>query len=199
MPKIVVHRRLVLAARARRRGSSGTATCPRSARRRRCSAWTARGRRPGAGAAGPSSGRWRSTRRRCARRRAGRSSRRRSRRRSARRSPPRGRPRRCRTSPRRRRLAERVGELVEEQPPQRSLVARVAREQRALDRLGQVDEREDGLVEVREVRLEAGALGGAEGLDGVLHGGRKASARVGGGVCGRRALARRVAVGAGPA
>ena len=99
----LVHRGLVVRARARRRGSSGTATCPRSARRRRCSAWTARGRRPGAGAAGPSSGRWRPTRRRRARRRAGRSSRRRSRRRSARRSRPRGRPRRCRTWPARRR------------------------------------------------------------------------------------------------
>ena len=53
---------------------------------------------------------------------------------------------------------QRVGELVEEQPAQRALVARVAREQRALDRLRQPDEPEDRLVEVREVRGEARSL-----------------------------------------
>ena len=46
------------------------------------------------------------------------------------------------------------GELVEEQPPERALVARVAREQRALHGLGQVHEREHRPVEVREVRRE---------------------------------------------
>ena len=48
-------------------------------------------------------------------------------------------------------VRQRVGELVEEQPPQRALIARVAGEQRALDRLGQVDQREDRPVEVGEV------------------------------------------------
>ena len=62
-----------------------------------------------------------------------------------------------------------AGELVEEQPPQRALVARVAGEQRALHRLRQVDEREDGPVEVREVGLEGGALLVREGLDRVVH------------------------------
>jgi hypothetical protein len=69
-----------------------------------------------------------------------------------------------------RRLGQRVGELVEEQAPQRALVARVAREQRALDRLRQSDEGEDRPVEVRHVRREALALGGGERLDRVLHG-----------------------------
>ena len=153
-------------AQRRRRGSSGSRRRA-SARRRRCSAWTARGRRPGAGAGGPSSGRWRPTRRRCARRRAGRPSRRRSRGRSARRARPRARPRR---RPRRRPPGQRVGELVEEQPPQRARIARVAGEQRALDRLRQVDQREDRPVEVRDVRRQARALGLGEGLDGVVHG-----------------------------
>ena len=130
----LVHRRLVLRRRARRRGSSGSRRRA-SARRRRCSAWTARGRRRGAGAGAPSSGRSRPTRRRRARRRAGRPSRRRSRRRCARRARAARRalvavPGDARAAPR-----QRVGELVEEQPPQRALVARVAREQRALDRL----------------------------------------------------------------
>ena len=77
-------------------------------------------------------------------------------------------------------LGRRFGELVEEQPPQRALVARVAREQRALDGLGQVDEREDRTVEVRDVGREAGALGFGEGLDRVLHGAGDASAHPGG-------------------
>ena len=63
------------------------------------------------------------------------------------------------------------GELVEVQAAQRALVARVAGEQRALHGLRQVDQREHGRVEVREVGLERGALGFAEGLDGVVHGG----------------------------
>ena len=65
-------------------------------------------------------------------------------------------------------VGQRVGELVEEQPAQRARVARVAGEQRALDRLGQVDQREDGPVEVRDVRRQARALGGGEGLDRVV-------------------------------
>jgi len=67
-------------------------------------------------------------------------------------------------------LVQRVGELVEEQAPQRPRVARVAREQRTLDRLGQVRQREDRPVEIREVRGKAGALGFAEGLDHGVHG-----------------------------
>ena len=59
-----------------------------------------------------------------------------------------------------------VGELVQEQPAQRPGVARVAREQRALDGLREVDQREDRPVEVREMGGEPGALGLAEGLDG---------------------------------
>jgi hypothetical protein len=50
------------------------------------------------------------------------------------------------------------GELVEEQAPKRLPGARVPGEQRALDDFGQVDEREDGPVEVREVRGEDGPL-----------------------------------------
>src|SRR4051794_19276742 len=77
-------------------------------------------------------------------------------------------------------LGQRVGELVEEQAPQRAGVARVAGEQRTLDGLGQVDEREHRPVEVRHVRREAGALGGGEGLDRIVHGAEEASARSGG-------------------
>src|SRR5690606_40226211 len=54
--------------------------------------------------------------------------------------------------------------LVEEQPPQRARVARVAREQRALHRLRQVDEREDRLVDAREVGGQPCPLGCGEGL-----------------------------------
>ena len=64
-----------------------------------------------------------------------------------------------------RHLRQRVRELVEEQPAQRPDVARVAREERALDRLGQVDEREDRPVEVREMRSEARPLLVGELLD----------------------------------
>src|SRR5439155_12809234 len=49
-------------------------------------------------------------------------------------------------------------ELVEKQPAQRLRRARVAREQRAPDDLGQVHQREDGTVEVGDVRGEGGAL-----------------------------------------
>jgi hypothetical protein len=67
-----------------------------------------------------------------------------------------------------------VGELVEEQPPHD---ARVEREQRRLDRLGQVDQREHGTVEVREVGAEPLTLGLAEGLDRILHGRTRVAAR----------------------
>src|SRR5919108_5057166 len=82
-------------------------------------------------------------------------------------------------------LGQRVGELVEEQAPQRALIARVAGEERALHRLGQVDEREDRAVEVRHVRREARALGVGERIDRILHGAGEASARVGGRRSGR--------------
>ena len=72
----------------------------------------------------------------------------------------------------RRRRRDVVGELVEVEPPERALIARIAGEKRSLDRLGQPDEREDGPVEVREVGGEAGLLLLAESLDRVLHGGR---------------------------
>src|SRR6266542_1176870 len=55
-----------------------------------------------------------------------------------------------------------VGELVQEQAAQALAGARVAREQRALDRLRQVAQREDRPVEVGDVRLEARALLRAE-------------------------------------
>ena len=45
-------------------------------------------------------------------------------------------------------------ELVEEQPPQALRAAAVPREQGALDHLGQVDQREDGPIEVGEVTPE---------------------------------------------
>ena len=64
----------------------------------------------------------------------------------------------------------RVGELVEEEPPQRAGVARIAGEQRALHRLGQVDEREHRAVEVGDVRREPLALGGREVVGRVAHG-----------------------------
>ena len=68
-----------------------------------------------------------------------------------------------------RRLRQRVGELVEEQAAQRARVARVAREERALHRLRQVREREHRAVEVREMRREAGALGGGQLVGRVAH------------------------------
>src|SRR6266436_153420 len=55
-----------------------------------------------------------------------------------------------------------LDELVEEEPAQRLGRARVAREERALDDLGEVDQREDGTIEVREVRGERGPFVGAE-------------------------------------
>ena len=63
-------------------------------------------------------------------------------------------------------------ELVQVEPAQRALVAGVAGEHRALDRLRQPDQREDRPVEVREMWLERGALRLAEALDGVVHAGR---------------------------
>ena len=59
-------------------------------------------------------------------------------------------------------------ELLEEEPTKRSRVARVAREQRALDRLGQVDEAENGPIEVREVGPKEGLLirGEDQGFEG---------------------------------
>src|SRR5262249_6413129 len=72
--------------------------------------------------------------------------------------------------PRRAGRRQRVRELIEEQAAERALVARVAREQGALDRLRKVDQAEDGLVEVREVSGEPCLLGLGERLDGVAHG-----------------------------
>ena len=61
-------------------------------------------------------------------------------------------------------------ELVEEQPSERPAVARVARKQGALHRLRQVDEAEDGPVEVGEMAVEERSLLGREFLDRVAHG-----------------------------
>ena len=57
-------------------------------------------------------------------------------------------------APARRRRADLAEELVEEQAPQRLRRARVAREQRALDRFRQVGQREDRAIGVGEVRRE---------------------------------------------
>src|SRR5205823_1018542 len=65
----------------------------------------------------------------------------------------------------RRYFRDRVGELVQEEAAQRAWVARVAREERALDRLRQVDEPEDRAIEVGEMRSEALALLVREGFD----------------------------------
>lgn len=65
---------------------------------------------------------------------------------------------------------ERFGELVEEQPPDRAGVAAVAGEQRALDRLRQIHEPEDGPRGVRDVRRQASQFGGGQVVNGVLHG-----------------------------
>src|SRR4029078_10072477 len=51
-------------------------------------------------------------------------------------------------------LGQRVDELVEKQAAERAGVARVAGKERALDRFREIDEREDGPVEVREVRSD---------------------------------------------
>ena len=61
------------------------------------------------------------------------------------------------------------GELLQVEPPQRPRVARVAGEERSLDRLGQVDEREHGAVEVREVGGEEPPLLLCEFFDRVAH------------------------------
>ena len=53
---------------------------------------------------------------------------------------------------------ERRRELVQEQPPQRPGIARVAREHRGLDRLREIHEREHRPVHVREVGGEQGAF-----------------------------------------
>jgi hypothetical protein len=58
-------------------------------------------------------------------------------------------------------------ELVEEEPSQRLLRARVPSEERALHDLGQVDDREDGPVDVGEVAREDRALLGREVFDDV--------------------------------
>jgi len=58
-----------------------------------------------------------------------------------------------------------LSDFSEDPPPQRARVARVAREQRALDLLGQVSEREHGPVEVGEERFEQLALARGEALD----------------------------------
>ncbi len=84
-----------------------------------------------------------------------------------------------------RRGAQRVGELVEEEAPQRALVARVAGEERALHRLRQADQREHGLIEVRDVRREQRALVGGEGFDRVEHGRGSLASRSAGAACGR--------------
>jgi hypothetical protein len=62
-----------------------------------------------------------------------------------------------------------IEKLVEKQPAQRLRRARVAREQRALDRLGQVDEREHRLIEVGEVRRKRGRLRCRERLSQRAH------------------------------
>jgi hypothetical protein len=54
------------------------------------------------------------------------------------------------------------GELVQVKPAQGPAVTRVAGKQCALDGFGEVDEGEDGPIEVREVRLQQGALLGGE-------------------------------------
>ncbi len=67
------------------------------------------------------------------------------------------------------REVEVADELVEEQAPQALGRARIAGEQGALHDLGQVDEREDGRVEVREVRAQHRLLLVGEALGHVLH------------------------------
>ena len=63
-----------------------------------------------------------------------------------------------------------AGELLEEEPPEGARVSGVTREQGPLDGLRQVDEAEDGPVQVGEMRPKDGLLLGGEGLDGVAHG-----------------------------
>src|SRR4051794_34478796 len=76
------------------------------------------------------------------------------------------------------------GELLQEQPSQSAGIARVAREHRTLDRLREVDQGEDGPVEVGEMGLEKLALGGGEFLGRVPHAGDR-SDRGGGAEDGR--------------
>jgi hypothetical protein len=77
-------------------------------------------------------------------------------------------------------------ELLEEQATERPRIPRVAREHRALDGLRQVDEAEDGPVEVREVGAEEILLLGGERLDRVTQGGRDRSPARGGPAYGPR-------------
>src|SRR4051794_22018835 len=59
-------------------------------------------------------------------------------------------------------------EFVEKKAAERARIARITGEQRPLDRLRQVHQAEDRLVEVREVRLQSRALFRGELFDGVL-------------------------------
>ncbi len=116
------------------------------------SAWTARDTPSGGPTRAPWSGCSRRLRTRCARCRAARPNRRRTRSARARTAGRRGRcPSAASRSRRRRHVA---AELVEEQPAQRLRRSRIAREQRALDRLGQIGQREDRSIGVGEVRRE---------------------------------------------
>src|SRR5206468_10943050 len=63
-----------------------------------------------------------------------------------------------RAAARGRREAAGAEEFVDEEAAERLRRARIAREQRAFHDLGQVDEREDGAVEVGDVRRESGPL-----------------------------------------
>src|SRR5712691_8420169 len=63
-------------------------------------------------------------------------------------------------------------ELVEEQAAQALVGTRVAREQRALHNFRQIDEREDRLVEVREIRPQSSRFVLGEPLRRVQHGRR---------------------------
>src|SRR6185436_12183267 len=62
------------------------------------------------------------------------------------------------------------GELIEIEAAQRPGVARVAGEERSLDRLRQVDEREHRAIQVREVGGEESPFLFCEFLDRVAHG-----------------------------
>ena len=61
------------------------------------------------------------------------------------------------------------GELLEEEAPNRPGVAGVAGEEGPLDRLGEVDQGEDGAVEIGEVGLEEPSLLVGEVLDRIAH------------------------------
>ncbi len=65
---------------------------------------------------------------------------------------------------------QRLRELLQEQPPQRPGIARIAREQRALHGLRQVDEREHRPVQVGHVRRQASPLGSGQIVGRVAHG-----------------------------